>query len=107
MFAGYAVVGVAIALAGSAAISRRWKAALLRIGLGALGFMLGAAVMGLFSAAYVASVYDGSRFEPAQKARILGEVIATQMNWAALGVLPGILVGAALGWRSHRKARAG
>jgi len=102
MFLAHAAIGTTLALAVSAAISRHWKVAIRRLAAAALAFVIGVFAMGLFAAAHATSVYPGHAVDPVQKARVVGETIATQMNSATFGFALGLVASAALAWRSRR-----
>lgn len=103
MFLAYLSLGGLLALAVSRFLTRKWNAGLKAAGLALATFVFSSIAMGLWGVAYATSVSDGRSLDPADKARFLGEAIATQMNYAALGLPIGVVIIAIVQLRTTRR----
>lgn len=103
MFVGYAVIGAAVARTLMAFVAQEWRIGLKRAALTVGLLIVSLVCMGLLGAAYTASQVDGTRLRPIEKARFLGEAIATQMNLGAIGLVPGVVLGVLIERRRQRR----
>lgn len=102
MFVSYAVVGALGKRALTAFVGGAWQTGLKLAAAVVVLLFLAVLGMGLLGAAYATS--QGAQLEPSAKARFLGEAIATQMNFGAVGFLVGVTLSALL---ERRRPSAG
>ena len=102
MFLGYAGIAVLVTSAVAHLLARHWGAGLGRLGLVLLMLIASLVAMGLLAGLHTIWLHDGAPVPRGMKAQVLAEAISTQMNWAAAGVLGGIIAGLMIQRRRRR-----
>lgn len=98
---GYAASGVSFVRGLTALVFREWLSGLRRVGLGLLGALALIPVIALLSSALIRTMKPD--VDPGEKARLLGEAISSQMNYGAMGLPAGLLLGGLIEWRARRR----
>lgn len=97
---GYGAAGVTFVRGVTGLVFREWLSGLRRVGLGLLGALALVPVIALLSSALIRTMAPS---DPADKARVLGEAISSQMNYGAIGLPIGLLLGCLIEWRTRRR----
>lgn len=102
MLLGYCAATSLLVLAIADLVARRWKRGFSELGIASVAIFGGMILVAVSASSIAASSYDGTLIAPADKARILGEIISDATNWSRLGAFVGVIAGGYLAVRRRR-----
>ena len=93
MLLGYCAATSLLVLAIADLVARRWKRGFAELGIAVVAIFGGTILVGVSASVIAASSYDGALTPPAEKARILADIISDATNWSRVGAFVGVIAG--------------